>query len=196
MQEHELELMIDSWRRLDGESRSHVATQLRQEVIDRLRYGEEIPEALADWLADALEQKNPELFAEPWKKLFPAATRHRQMEMAIMARILKNRPDLWREKPNPFKDFMAATADIFADSVDAISHAYAEYRDMLDFLEQGMGMKHLPTKSDILAYREKELAQVAEALEETVRDKKYLASCLTSCLKTPLEKDPPPTSAE
>ena len=44
MQEHELELMIDSWRRLDGESRSHVATQLRQEVIDRLRYGEEIPE--------------------------------------------------------------------------------------------------------------------------------------------------------
>jgi hypothetical protein len=163
-------------------ARKHLAKQLREEVLTYLRQGEPLPQILADWLAGILDAKDIDLFADPWAEFVPTAEQRRQLKMAIMARVLKNRPELWPEQNASNGGFLAAAADLFSATVSAVRQACDEHREMLDFFEERMGLTHLPTKSDILAYRDAGLERVAEALEETLRTDEQLAKRILNCL--------------
>lgn len=180
--EIDLETMLFSWPQAKGMMRKHLSRQLREEIINYLRAGEPLPQVLADWLVTALEDKDIDLFAEPWEEFVPTEENHRVVEMAIMARILKNRPDLWQEAEKSDRGFFDAAAELFAATARAVRDAYDEHREMLDFLEERMGLRHLPTKSDILAYRDAELARIADALKETLRTRQQLMERLDACL--------------
>lgn len=186
--EADLQMLVDSWHKSEAELHKHASKQLREEAIAYLRNGRNLPPPLAAWLADALEMKDAALFSEPWKKLLPDNNPHRRMEMAIMARIFRNRPDLRRRPQDRLDDFLDVAADMFEVPVRAVEEAYNEYREMLEFLQERMGMKHLPNKSDILAYRDHELERVAEALEDTLREKQHLVDRLAECLADPSEQ--------
>lgn len=186
--ETDLQLLVDAWRKAGSELHKHVSKQLRLEAIAHLRSDRTLPAPLAAWLAEALENKDPALFAEPWKKLLPHDNPHRRMEMAIMARIYKNRPDLRKQSGERPEGFLDLAADMFEVPVHAVEAAYKDHREMLEFLEERMGMKHLPNKGDILAYRDRELERVAEALEDTLRDKAQLLDRLAECLANPEDR--------
>lgn len=189
--------MLLSWPPARGMARKHLARQLRDEALRYLQSGEPLPQPLADWLAVAIESKDIDLFAEPWEEFVPTEERHRRMEMAIMARIMKNRPELLPATSRSSCNFCEAVADLFSTTARIVRDAYDEHHEMLDFLEERMGLKHLPTKGDILAYQDVELERVAEALEETIRSKQELIERFVQCLKSagnpgiPESGDPP-----
>ena len=180
--EIDLETMLYSWPHARGTTRKHLARQLREETIGYLQTGAPLPRVLADWLVTALEEKDIDLFAEPWEEFVPTAENQRAMEMAIMARILKNRPDIWQQQGEQARGFLDAAAELFAATARKVRDAYEEHREVLDGLEELMGLRHLPTKSDILAFRDAELARVADAVEESLRTRQQVLDRLCACL--------------
>lgn len=182
--------MLFSWPHARGMARKHLARQLREEVLSYLQQAEPLPQVLADWLAGTLDTRDIDLFADPWDEFVPTAEHRQRLKMALMARILKNRPELWPEENASNGGFLAAAADMFSATVRAVRQACNEHREMLDFFEERMGLTHLPTKSDILAYRDTGLERVAEALEETLRAEEQLTERILSCLGRESEAGP------